>query len=817
MRILYCNKYNFGFSGTEAYLFETMELMRARGHEVALFSMANPRGQATAYDQHFVPYADFKAHGSAITQARLAFHAIYSTQARGKIRQMIADFRPDIAHVRNIYHHLSPSILWELKAQGVPVVYHMNDFKLLCPSYNMVGASGTACERCKGGHFHNIVSERCYSGGTRASVVLAAEAYMHRWLSTYEKCVDLFIAPSQFVKQKLIENGWTRSRIEVLPHFQSLALKQKPHPGMTAPILYFGRLSREKGITDLLHAMQSLPHIRLLIAGEGPQRSELEALARKLSLSNLAFLGRVEGAGLERLIAVSQFTVFPSHAYETLGKSILESYAQGRAVVASDLGSRQELIESGKTGLLYRVNDVKQLTSAIASLQHDPNLSRRMGEAGSELVRERHSQPKHLEKLENLYEELRPGNSRRRTLMNARPLRVAYIGGRGVGGKYSGIETYYEETGKRLARNGHEVTAYCRSHFTPSTAVHDGIRIVRLPTIRFKHLETFVHTLLSTIHACFSNYDVVHYQCLGPSVFSFLPRLFGKKTVVTVQGLDWQRRKWGQLARNCLKFAGWASARFPNTTIVVSRVLQEHYLSSYSKPTSFVPNGTEIRKPRQGAHLQSLGLPAGGYILFLGRFSPEKNCQLLVDAFEKIKAPFKLVFAGGSGYTDEYACSLRKHASDRIVFLDWLSGDKLSEVLTNAALFVLPSDIEGLSLALLDAMGAGVCVLASDTPEHKEAVADAGFTFNAGDGCDLQRMLTVLLSDSRLREAVGKSGQERVRQHFLWDGVAREVAQIYRTLLAPEKTPEKRPSVLPLTEEHRDTLRLLRPKAPIAR
>jgi hypothetical protein len=199
MRILYCNKYNFGFSGTEAYLFETMELMRARGHEVALFSMANLRGQATAYDQHFVPYADFKAHGSAITQARLAFHAIYSTQARGKIRQMIADFRPDIAHVRNIYHHLSPSILWELKAQGVPVVYHMNDFKLLCPSYNMVGASGTACERCKGGHFHNIVSERCYSGGTRASVVLAAEAYLHRWLSRYEKCVDLFIAPSQVV------------------------------------------------------------------------------------------------------------------------------------------------------------------------------------------------------------------------------------------------------------------------------------------------------------------------------------------------------------------------------------------------------------------------------------------------------------------------------------------------------------------------------------------------------------------------------------------------------------------------------------------
>jgi len=191
--------------------------------------MANPRGKTTDYDHHFVPYTDFKLRGTATSRAQLAFHAVYSTEARSKIRQMIADFRPHVAHVRNIYHHLSPSILWELKAQGVPVVYHMNDFKLLCPSYNMVSSSGNACERCKGGHFHNVIREKCYSRGTAASVVLAAEAYLHRWLSTYEKCVELFIAPSQFVKQKFIENGWTKSLIEVLPHFQSLALVQRPH------------------------------------------------------------------------------------------------------------------------------------------------------------------------------------------------------------------------------------------------------------------------------------------------------------------------------------------------------------------------------------------------------------------------------------------------------------------------------------------------------------------------------------------------------------------------------------------------------------
>src|SRR6476469_5432774 len=207
MRILYCNKYNFGFSGTETYLFETMELMRARGHEVALFSMADPRGDRTEYDHNFVPYVDFKRQRNAISKARLGLRAVYSVEARRKIRQMIADFRPDVAHVRNIYHHLSPSILWELKAQGVPVLYHVNDFKLLCPSYNMVSAD-RACERCKGGRFFNVVREGCYVGGAAASVALAAEAYVHHWLATYEKCVDLIVAPSRFVKAKFAENGW---------------------------------------------------------------------------------------------------------------------------------------------------------------------------------------------------------------------------------------------------------------------------------------------------------------------------------------------------------------------------------------------------------------------------------------------------------------------------------------------------------------------------------------------------------------------------------------------------------------------------------
>src|SRR5208337_1936183 len=260
-------------------------------------------------------------------------------------------FRPEVAHVRNIYHHLSPSVLWELKAQGIPVIYHVNDFKLICPSYNLV-ADGRACEACSGGRFRKVVMQRCYAAGRGPAVVLAAEAYVHRWLGTYEKCVDQFVAPSQFVKEKLVQHGFAESKICVIPHFQGLP-EQRTFLAHGGPILYFGRLSPEKGVAGLVRAMQHVPDVQLQIAGNGPQRRELEVLALELKLANVEFLGQLSSRELDRAIAGSRFTVMPSLAYETLGKSILESFAWGRAVVASELGSRRELICSGENGLLF--------------------------------------------------------------------------------------------------------------------------------------------------------------------------------------------------------------------------------------------------------------------------------------------------------------------------------------------------------------------------------------------------------------------------------------------------------------------------------
>jgi glycosyltransferase involved in cell wall biosynthesis len=533
-------------------------------------------------------------------------------------------------------------------------------------------------------------------------------------------------------------------------------------------------------------------------------------LAQELNLKHVVFAGMVHGERLQRLIARCSFSVFPSHAYETLGKSILESYAWGRPVIASDLGSRRELVQHGVTGLLYPGGDSEQLARSIGFLFDRPDLIEKMGAAARRRVKANHDPEQHMEKLLELYCRLtsakkvqsfpaapeRPGPRR--------SVRVAFIGGRGLVSKYSGIESYYEQAGHELARLGHEVTVYCRSYFTPPMNTHNGMRVRRLPTVRSKHLETFVHTLLSTAHAMMSNYDVVHYHCLGPALFSFLPRLAGKKTVVTVQGLDWQRGKWGRIAARVLRWGDAAAVSSPDATMVVSRTLQRHYRQQYDRETIYIPNGAALAQSRIPQRLIEWDLQPDNYVLFLGRFSPEKNCQLLIHAFENLHTGMKLVLAGGSSHSDSYVKSLRRHESDRVRFLPWTSGSDLEELLSNAALFVLPSELEGLSLALLDAMAAGVCVLTSDIPENNEVVEGVGFTFRRGDEGDLQRMLDLLVHNPELRRQAAARGRERIQRQYRWPEIALAIEKAYYDVLGwspnrvGERTKESTAEVAPL-------------------
>jgi glycosyltransferase involved in cell wall biosynthesis len=249
--------------------------------------------------------------------------------------------------------------------------------------------------------------------------------------------------------------------------------------------------------------------------------------------------------------------------------------------------------------------------------------------------------------------------------------------------------------------------------------------------------------------------------------------------VVTVQGLDWQRKKWGRIASAVLRLGERAAVTLPTQTMVVSQTLQDHYQLGYGVRTSYVPNGGVLRERREPDKIFDWGLEPGKYILFLGRFSPEKGCHLLVEAYEKLETDVKLVMAGGSSYCDDYSRRLQAHAGDRIKMPGWVSGEALDELLTNAMLFVLPSDLEGLSLALLDAMGAGLCVLSSDVAENREAVDDSGFTFRRGDVVDLADRLRFLIANPAVREAAGQAAKRRIREHYQWSQIANEIERVY--------------------------------------
>jgi glycosyltransferase involved in cell wall biosynthesis len=210
----------------------------------------------------------------------------------------------------------------------------------------------------------------------------------------------------------------------------------------------------------------------------------------------------------------------------------------------------------------------------------------------------------------------------------------------------------------------------------------------------------------------------------------------------------------------------------------------------------YVPNGATLRRKREPRKIFDWAVTPGKYILFLGRFSPEKGCHLLVEAYERMRTDVKLVMAGASSYCDDYSRQLRTHASDQIKILDWVTGEALDELLTNAMLFVLPSDMEGLSLALLDAMGAGLCVVASDVPENREVVRDAGYTFRRGDAGDLADRLSFLIANPAVREAAGRAAKARILEHYMWPKIAAEIERAYFQVLGWEQaTVAKKPSL----------------------
>lgn len=365
-------------------------------------------------------------------------------------------------------------------------------------------------------------------------------------------------------------------------------------------------------------------------------------------------------------------------------------------------------------------------------------------------------------------------------------LRIGFIGARGIGASYSGIETYYEEVGSRLASFGHEVTVYCRPHFTPRDCDRRGMRVVFRPCLRSKHGETVSHTLLSTADAMRERFDIVQFHALGPALFAGLPRLRGIRTVASIRGLDWQREKWGRVARTFLRFCEHMSYRLPTAVSVVSRTLERHYAEAHGARVRYIPNGVTLQPTPPPGEIRALGLEPRRFVLFMGRISPEKGVETLIDAFLRLRCQpgtIKLVIAGGSSYTEGYMEWLRGRAPENVVFPGRVGGRLRAELYGHAAAFVLPSTIEGLSVALLEAMSFGACVVTSDIPENREVVEGVGLTVPCGRPDALAEALERVLRDPESAAAMGRRARARVEAEYTWDAVARATEAFYFELL----------------------------------
>ena len=371
--------------------------------------------------------------------------------------------------------------------------------------------------------------------------------------------------------------------------------------------------------------------------------------------------------------------------------------------------------------------------------------------------------------------------------MNESPggrLRITQIGSRGIPGHRGGVERVIEAVAPRLVRLGHDVTVCCASWSAYRQPEFEGVRLRFVGSVRSKYLDTFIRSALATIGEIFGAADIVHYHGSGSAPLALLARLAGKKVVVTIHGLDWQRQKWNILGHWFLRFGEWAAVRFPHRTVVVGPALKEIIDARFHADVTFIANGVERRTLRAPDRIRRFGVTTRDYILYLGRLVPEKQCHLLIDAFRRLRSrgDMKLVIAGPAWHSVDYFESLRERASGdpAIVFTGEVDEDTLEELYSNCYAYVLPSTVEGMSLALLDAMAFGACVVASDISANADVVRTSGVLFRTGSGEDLTAKLDDLVAHPEAAAAYRTAARERMTSEYDWDTVARQWEALYR-------------------------------------
>lgn len=398
------NSFHYCRGGASTYTFGLSDLLQENGsHKVVHFAMKHPFNVPSEYSEFFIPEIDLPkelAQGGLRSGIRVLRRAIYSSKSKEKLSQLLNKHPVDIAHIHNVHGYITASILHTLRARNLPITWTLHDYFLVCPNTTFF-SKDKICEACKGGRFYNVVRNKCRKDSYAASIVVMLEEYIHRLLGLL-RFVDFFIAPSNFLRNKMIEYHFPSDKVIHIPNFidtknTKLSLNNDGY------ILYSGRLSYEKGLKTLIKAISLCNSVKLLIAGEGPLKGELETMAENIAPKKGEFLGYLNGERLQKIIGGAMFVVVPSEWYENFPYSILEAFTLGKPVIGSEIGGIPELVRDGETGLLFEPGSTGDLAEKIQWMIDHPKERQEMGQRARELVEKECNPELHYEHLTGVY------------------------------------------------------------------------------------------------------------------------------------------------------------------------------------------------------------------------------------------------------------------------------------------------------------------------------------------------------------------------------------------------------------------------------
>lgn len=400
MKILLINKFLYPKGGDAVSTLETGKLLSKKGHDVIYWGMNAPENPRYPYERYFVSYVDYNKPSGILYKLKTSINILYSFEARNKLDALLKEIKPDIVHLNNFAHQISPSVLHAIKKYDIPTVMTMRDYKLVCPSYLML-SEGKPCERCKKGRYYFCLLRKCTKGSTIKSLVNTLEMYLHHRVLKIYDLIDIFISPSRFLMKKVEEMGFD-GKIVYLPNFFDVENIQPSYNYEEESIVYFGRLSHEKGLETLIKAVKGLP-IQLKIIGEGPIKEYLISIVKNEQINNMHFLGYKKGEELEKEIKKSMFVVLPSEWYENNPRSIIEAFAFGKPAIGARIGGIPELIRDGQTGCTFEAFNSYNLREKINLMIENKERLPELGRKARKFVEDELNPEKHYNSLIEIY------------------------------------------------------------------------------------------------------------------------------------------------------------------------------------------------------------------------------------------------------------------------------------------------------------------------------------------------------------------------------------------------------------------------------